>query len=446
MAFCYNVRMVPEVPVLAQSKWLRFGALCLLYVCQGLPIGLFQVAIPAWFAAQGLSLAEVGGFIAIVFLPWSFKLLAGPIMDRFSFPPMGRRRPWVLLAQFGIVLTFIVVAILSPDPKESITLLAILGFTANAFGAFQDVAVDGMAIDMLEEDERAQANAYMFGGQIVGTSVAGAAGSAALVGFGLTVASLIMAFTVFMIMLVPLFLRERPGERVFPWSEGEASPEALAAVNESWQDIMVSLFRAIVLPMSLLLILLEGFQRMASGMLVAIGPVMTVQELAWVQTEWTNFYATAGIIASLIAVLLGPLIDRIGSYRVLGAAIAFRLVLFAAFAMTPSLWQHPEWVKGMVLLSYISSQLVTITIIALFMRLCLKRVSATQFAVYMASANLTYSMGSGAVAPLGEFMSYEGMFFVMAGLHLAFLVLLPFMNFERHERDNAALEAKLAPA
>lgn len=436
--------MGSAVPVLAQSKWFRFGALCLLYFCQGLPIGLFQVAIPAWFAAQGLSLAQVGGFIAIVFLPWSFKLLAGPIMDRFAFPPMGRRRPWVLVAQLGIVATFIVLALFSPDPKESYMLLAALGFVANAFGAFQDVAVDGMAIDVLEDDERAQANAYMFGGQIVGTTVAGAAGSAALVSFGLTVASLIMAFTVLMIMLVPLFLREREGERILPWTQGEASPEALAAVNESWKDIFSSLIRALILPMSVLLIILEGFQRMAAGMLVSIGPVMTVQDLGWAQTDWSNYYATAGIIASVVAVVLGPLIDRIGSFRVLAGAVAFRVLLFAAFAMTTTYWQHTEWVQGMVLLAYISSQIVTVTIIALFMRLCLKRVSATQFAVYMASANLTYSMGSGAVAPLGAIMDYQGMFLVMAGLHLAFLLLLPFMNFERHERDNEMLEATLA--
>ncbi len=438
--------MVSAVPVLTQSKWFRFGALCLLYFCQGLPIGLFQVAIPAWFAAQGLSLAQVGGFIAIVFLPWSFKLLAGPVMDRFSFPPMGRRRPWVLLAQLGIVVTFLVLAVLSPDPNESYMLLAALGFVANGFGAFQDVAVDGMAIDVLEDNERAQANAYMFGGQIVGTSVAGAAGSLALVGFGLTIASLIMALSVFLIMLVPLFLREREGEKLLPWTEGQASEEALAAVNESWKDILVSLFLALILPMSLLLIVLEGFQRMASGMLIAVAPVMVVQELSWVQTEWTNYYATAGIIASVVAVVLGPLIDRIGSFRVMGAAIAFRMILFAVFALTADYWQNADWVKAMVLLAYCSGQIVTVTIIALFMRLCLKRVSATQFAVYMASANLTYSMGSGALAPLGAYLDYEGMFFVMAGLHLAFLLLLPFVNFERHERDNEALDKSLAAA
>ncbi|MEO2184607.1 MAG: hypothetical protein ABGY43_20135, partial [bacterium] len=62
---------------------------------------------------------------------------------------------------------------------------------------------------------------------------------------------------------------------------------------------------------------------------------------------------------------------------------------------------------------------------------------------YMASANLTRSLGSGAVVPLGNLMDYSQMFLVMAGLHVVFLLLLPLLNFEKHERDNAKLLASL---
>ena len=435
--------MFQQPPALAQSKWLRFTTLCLLYVCQGLPIGIFQVALPAWFAAEGLSVSEIGGFIAIVFLPWGFKLLAGPVMDRFAFPAMGRRRPWILLAQMGIIGSFLLIAILSPDPKESYSLLAALGFLANSFGAVQDVAVDGMAIDILEENERAQANAYMFGGQIGGISFSGAVGSAALVNFGLSTAALIMAFAVLLIMLLPLFLRERPGERLLPWSTGEASAEALASVNESWRDIIVTLMRALILPMSLLLIFLEGLQRAAAGILVSINPVITVQQLGWAQTEFANWIAITGIIASVIGVVFGAMVDRAGLVKVLFIFILLRMVGFVVFAYTEEYWPNDEYFKAMVLAEGIISQFVTMTVISLFMRLCLPQVAATQFAVYMASANLTRSLGSGAVVPLGDLMDYSQMFLVMAGLHVVFLLLLPLLNFEKHERDNAKLLASL---
>lgn len=435
--------MFQQPPALSQSKWLRFTTLCLLYVCQGLPIGIFQVALPAWFAAEGLSMSEIGGFIAIVFLPWGFKLLAGPVMDRFAFPAMGRRRPWILLAQMGIISSFLLIALLSPDPKESYYLLAALGFLANFFGAAQDVAVDGMAIDILDENERAQANAYMFGGQVGGISISGAVGSAALVNFGLSTAVLMMAFAVLLIMLFPLFLRERPGERLVPWSPGEASAEALASVNESWRDIVVPLVRALILPMSLLLILLEGLQRAAAGILVSISPSITVQQLGWAQTEFANWVAITGIIASVIGILFGALVDRAGLVKVLFIFILLRMMAFVVLAYTEVYWQNDEYFKAMVLAEGIMSQFVTMTVIGLFMRLCLPQVAATQFAVYMALANLTRSVGSGAVVPLGNLMDYSQMFLVMAGLHLVFLLLLPLLNFEKHERDNEKLLASL---
>jgi len=435
--------MFQQPPALSQSKWLRFTTLCLLYVCQGLPIGIFQVALPAWFAAEGLSMAEIGGFIAIVFLPWGFKLLAGPVMDRFAFPAMGRRRPWILLAQMGIISSFLLIAFLSPDPKESYYLLAALGFLANFFGAAQDVAVDGMAIDILDENERAQANAYMFGGQVGGISISGAVGSAALVNFGLSTAAFIMALAVLLIMLLPLLLRERLGERLVPWSTGEASAEALASVNESWRDIVVPLVRALILPMSLLLILLEGLQRAAAGILVSITPSITVQQLGWAQTEFANWVAITGIIASVIGVVFGAMVDRAGLVKVLFIFILLRMIGFVVLAYTEVYWQNDQYFKAMVLAEGIMSQFVTMTVIGLFMRLCLPQVAATQFAVYMALANLTRSVGSGAVVPLGDLMDYSQMFLVMAGLHLVFLLLLPLLNFEKHKRDNEKLLASL---
>jgi PAT family beta-lactamase induction signal transducer AmpG len=431
------------LPALKDHQYLRFASLGLLYVAQGLPIGLFQVAIPAWLASQGLSAAQVGSFIAIVFLPWSFKLLAGPVMDRFSFPPMGRRRPWVIGAQAGIVLALLLIAIVAPDPNASLMLLAGLGFCANSFGAIQDVAVDGMAIDILEEDERARANAFMFGGQVIGVSGSAALGSYALVNFGLGAAALNLAVVVALIMLVPLFIKERQGERLLPWTKGSASKEALASVSKSWSEIFSTLIRALFLPMSLLLILLEGLSRVAGGMLGAIGPVLTVQDLGWLQTEYSQWVAIAGIAAAIFGVLLGPVVDRFGAKLALMLAILVRTVMFGLVGFMQFLWQDPLFFKVAILISALSGQIVTIAIISLFMQISFQRVAATQFAVYMALANLTSSMGAALIAPMDGVLSYSQMFYVMAVLNVLFLLLWPLFNLVRHRRDVQVLESKL---
>jgi MFS transporter, PAT family, beta-lactamase induction signal transducer AmpG len=436
--------IITVLPVLKNNRYLRFITLGLLYIAQGLPIGLFQVAIPAWLAAQGLSVAEVGSFIAIVFLPWSFKLLAGPVMDRFSFPPMGRRRPWVLGAQLGIVLSLLLIAVIAPDPKSGFMLLAALGFVANTFGAIQDVAVDGMAIDILEEDERAQANAYMFGGQIVGVSGSTALGSLALDQAGLGAAALVLALIVALIMLIPLFLREREGERILPWSEGEASKEALESVMDSWITIVKTLIKALILPMSLLLIVVEGLNRISGGMLLAISPVLTVQELGWLQTDYSQWVAIIGVAAAVFGVLMGPIIDRVGARVTLTIAVLIRVGMFLAVAMLQSWWQDPYFYKTVMLINFLSGQIVSITIIALFMQISFKRISATQFAVYMALANLTLSLGSALVAPMDGVLTYSQMFYVMAAFNVMFLVLWPLLNLHRHQTDMHTLESGLS--
>lgn len=99
--------MPPMRPlVLASSRPLRFAAFTALYFAQGVPIGLLTIALPAWLAQRGLGVAEIASYQGIIGLPWGLKLISGPLMDRFSFPAMGRRRPWVLGAQAGLTLAF----------------------------------------------------------------------------------------------------------------------------------------------------------------------------------------------------------------------------------------------------------------------------------------------------------------------------------------------------
>lgn len=424
-----------KLPSLKDSKWLRLGALAVLYAGQGLPIGIFQVALPAYMASLDMSAAEVGGFIAFVFIPWSFKLLAGPLMDKFTFAPMGRRRPWVIGAQTGLLLTFIALALLSPDPTSQYWLLAGLGFISNVFGALQDVAVDGMAIDILEEEERAQGNAFMYGGQISGISVAGSFASWALMDSGLMLAAVLAALAVGAILLVPLLLRERPGERLWPWDDDLDRLEAASRVELSWLKLISRVLKALILPTSVLLILTEAFSRVASGFLVAMSPLLTIQSLGWDQLTFANWVAVTGIIAAVAGVIFGPAIDRVGALRVLKAVVIFRVFSFALMAVTVDFWALGYWFETFLMVNAVATQVVTVAIIALFMRLCAPSVAASQFAIYMALANMTYSMGSGMFAGLSGILSYPAMMALLGLMLGLMLVLLRWIDFDQHALD-----------
>ena len=87
--------------VLSDSSRVRYSTGSFMYFSQGIPQGLLGIAIPAWLASQGASAADIANYLAIITLPWAFKLVTGPLMDRYEFLPMGRRRPWVIAAQLG---------------------------------------------------------------------------------------------------------------------------------------------------------------------------------------------------------------------------------------------------------------------------------------------------------------------------------------------------------
>ena len=119
-------------------------------------------AIPAWMAINGKTAAEIGGYTAIIFIPFSFKILAAPLMERFTFLPMGRRRPWILLGQSGIAASFMAMSLV-PDPLANLQLLLAAGFCVSVFITFQDIATDALVIDIVPMRQQARANGFMWG-------------------------------------------------------------------------------------------------------------------------------------------------------------------------------------------------------------------------------------------------------------------------------------------
>ena len=112
--------------ILERSKSARFAVCGTLYFAQGIPRGLLSISLPAWLAAQGIGASEIASYLAVIILPWAFKLVTGPFMDRYQFLPMGTRKPWVLAAQAGLALSLLALMFVR-DPAEQMGLLMLLG-------------------------------------------------------------------------------------------------------------------------------------------------------------------------------------------------------------------------------------------------------------------------------------------------------------------------------
>ena len=129
----------------------RLTVVALLGFASGLPLALTGQAMQAWLTADGLDLATIG-FLSLVGLPYTFKFLWAPLMDRFEPPWLGRRRGWLVLTQ--LALAGALFALAAHAPKESIRVFALLAVMLAFLSASQDVVVDAYRTDLLAPAER----------------------------------------------------------------------------------------------------------------------------------------------------------------------------------------------------------------------------------------------------------------------------------------------------
>lgn len=385
------------------SPVVRYASGAALYFAQGIPKGLLHIAMPAWLASQGAGTGAIASYLAIIVLPWAFKLVTGPLMDRFAYRPMGGRRPWVLGAQFGLVLSLLSLAAIH-DPIAQIGLLTMLGVVINTFTATQDVAVDGMAIDLVPESEHGRINAFMSCGKAVGWAVTAALSGTLLVKYGLAVTGAVAAAGAGLVLVAFFFVREREGERLLPWTQGEAVGQRAAA--SSFKSVVQDLNAVLWARASLVVSLIMFFDGVVTGYGEALMPIAAVKLFSFTTTEWSHLVAMMGLTGAFAALALGPLIDRFGARTMLLLTIGVVCAHAFLLAGTQHLWSNSTYVLFM-LSAYVLMQPVTmVCVIALAMSICSTRISATQFAVYMSMANLGHSAGSKIFGSLAEYTSF----------------------------------------
>src|SRR4051812_11990898 len=129
----------------------RFTLLRTLYFAQGLPFGVFVLALPVIFCKAGYSLSPIG-FLRLLFAPWALKFLWAPIVDRTYWPRVGRRRSWILAMQLAGTVVLAAIAIVPGSDALVVLVLAML--VLNLIAATQDIATDGLAVELLPAAER----------------------------------------------------------------------------------------------------------------------------------------------------------------------------------------------------------------------------------------------------------------------------------------------------
>ncbi|MES1947266.1 major facilitator superfamily protein [Salinisphaera sp. C84B14] len=134
----------------------------------GLPFLLVFSTLSAWLAQEGVSKTTIG-FFSWIGMMYSIKFFWAPVVDRFPLPVLGRllgrRRAWMLLAQIGLIVGLVAMAL--TDPTQNLTALAWFGLLVAFSSATQDVAIDAWRIEAVDESiQGAMAATYQAGYRI----------------------------------------------------------------------------------------------------------------------------------------------------------------------------------------------------------------------------------------------------------------------------------------
>ena len=411
-----------------------------MYFAQGIPQGLLGIALPAWLASEGISAGQIASYLAVIVLPWAFKLVTGPFMDRFEFLPMGRRRPWIIAAQLGLTISLLALMLVE-NAAEQIGLLMLIGVLINSFAATQDVAVDGMSIDLTPVREQGRLNAFMSFGKAAGWSLTAAASGVLLMTAGLAVTAVLASVVSGMALLAIIVIRERDGERALPWSSGEAGTKHRS--GSSFREVFGGVNKVLWVRTSVVVMAVMFCDGLVSGYGHALMPIAAVNLFGYTTAQWSQLVAMMGIAGAVAALSLGPLIDRLGAKRMLILAISLLVIHTALLAETQHLWENTLYVRVMLSIWVMMSPVVMVSVIALAMAICSSKLSATQFAIYMSTANLGHAFGSKVYGLVAEGTSFVESYLTLSALLVVLLVVLAFY---RHRDDQDTTTGRPRPA
>ncbi|HQN64766.1 MAG TPA: AmpG family muropeptide MFS transporter [Methylophilus sp.] len=138
----------------------------------GLPLYLLLQLLPAWLRSEGLNLKTIAAF-AFIQLPYTWKFLWAPLMDRYNLiAPLGRRRSWMLATQLALFSAIFAYGFF--QPKLDITTIAVISTLVALFSASQDIVIDAFRREILSDHElglgnSVHVNAYRIAGLVPGS-------------------------------------------------------------------------------------------------------------------------------------------------------------------------------------------------------------------------------------------------------------------------------------
>jgi PAT family beta-lactamase induction signal transducer AmpG len=396
-------------------------------LASALPNAMTDSVLTAWMSTLDIDLKTIGYF-ALVALPYNFKFVLAPILDRFALPFLGRRRGWMVC--FLTIAAILAISLGSSDPESRPGLVAALAVALAFAGAAFDLILDAYRVDVLPDDERAAGTATYIAGYRVALLITGSLSLVLAEYVGWRVVYLGLA-ALLLGGVVAVFFAPEPVDSRPPRN-------LLDAVYRPFHEFFTR--RGSLLVLAFILVFTYGdwvvlrmltpfYLRVVEFSLVEIGLINKLTIAAA-----TIFGAFAG----------GMLVPRLGLRRslvIFGAAAAVTNLLYLLLLATGKSYITFIAVVG---LDNVAGGLRTTAFTALLMALCDRRYSATQYALFASAMSLAARFGAAYSGHIVEGLGWPMFFAITSIIAIPALaiVLLSRRTFADVEARAATAEVK----
>ena len=350
----------------------RLFSILLLGFSSGLPIGLINSTLQAWYTVSGVSLMTIG-WLTLVGQPYAYKFMWAPLLDRWALFRGERRRSWILTMQCCLGVSLIAMAFFHPN-QMPMTLAIVAVFVA-IFSATQDTAIDAYRTELLSDSERGlgvSANTVAYRVAMIVSS-----------GLALILASQLGFKTMYIIMGCSFF-----GLMWVTWKspnpiETLVPPTTLKnVVIESWRSFFST-------KNAVLILLFIVMYKLCDAVALSLSTTFLIRGVGFSLLQIGAISKIVGFSAALLgSVLGGVLMPYLGIYRSLWYFGMLQMLSNLLYAWLAVVGKNIVVMSIAIFGENFCSGLATVAFVVFLMQLCDRRYTATQYALFSATAAL----------------------------------------------------------
>ena len=376
----------------------------------GLPLYILIQLVPAWLRDSGVSLSDIGLF-ALIQMPYTWKFLWAPLLDRFAFP-IGLRRGWIFVFQLALLFSVAFLGWFNPAIQTSS--IALLALFVAFFSASQDIALDAYRREILSDEELGLGNSIHVQAYRLSSLVPGSLSLILADQMGwesvFIITSAFMLFGIFMTLLVPE-----------PQRDNEIKSHGM-------KDMIFAPLEELLTRKGIRgLLLAVGFivlYKLGDNMATALSTPFYI-DLGFTKTEIGLVAKNAALWPAIFGGLAGGLLMiKLGINRALwifGGVQLFSIFGFAILAYyTPTLWL----LAIVVGFEYLGVGLGTAAFTAFIARETSRIFAATQFALFTAMASIPRVVTSASTGFIVDEIGWYRFFLLCAFLAIPGMLLL----------------------